>query len=119
MKTKTIRRWRKIIDFPGGHRVFVTSDGAEPGEPMKYAIADRSGVTPDATDDGALLLDFARTPWADGRHITIGDKYATIPVVSDKGVESWVSMPAPHVAKIADHFHAPIRCGELFLKTCD
>lgn len=48
-------RWTYMIQLePGGHRLFFEAESSS------WAIADRSGPTPESTDDGVLWLDFSR-----------------------------------------------------------
>lgn len=48
--------WEPVVMLPDEHRLFPAR-----GNPFKWvAIADNSGATPEATDDGVLWLDFAR-----------------------------------------------------------
>ena len=44
-------RYTKVQDDKNGHRLFAGSDG-------RLYVADRSGATPDSTEDGPLMLAF-------------------------------------------------------------
>ena len=70
-------QWTLVLDIPRSHRYFREAHTDQVG------VADRSGSTPDRTDDGVL--------WLDRSHpIVIGDREwrATIPLIYPDGTTS-------------------------------
>jgi hypothetical protein len=69
----TAYKWVKLVDLPRSHRYFLDALSE------RIAVADRSGTTPDRTDDGVLWLDTSRP-------IVLGkDWLATIPLLHLNG----------------------------------
>ena len=68
------------IHLPDGHRLFVTDDDGYGS--VGYALADESGATPEATDDGVLWLDPTRCLRVGGE-----DK-PNIPLLTEDGTET-------------------------------
>jgi hypothetical protein len=66
--------WTLVCTLKSGHRIFSASpDGA-------LAIADKSGTTPDKTDDGILWL---CPSW----RAHVGDTWVSLPVIVDRRKE--------------------------------
>lgn len=87
MTTKT--NWYKILTLRSEHRVFQNGD--------RYAIADKSGLTPDRTDDGPLWIDCLRP-------IDASATRASVPVLSDDGEEYRVMVYVDDVAALLGVF---------------
>jgi hypothetical protein len=60
--------------IPDGHRYFAVG--------ARIAVADRSGPTPETTDDGLLFLDTMRP-------VTFGSRECLVPLVAPDGETSW------------------------------
>lgn len=44
-----MREWTLVLDIPEGHRIFK-------GDDNNFYVCDRSGSTPDLSDDGPLII---------------------------------------------------------------
>lgn len=109
-------RWKLDLRFHEGHRYFIDTVNArgdaqaEPGEPVRVAVADASGATPETTEDGILWLDKARP-------IVVSlEQSGTIPVVSARsGDKLFTGESAANALLVAAryglrvHFHDDIR----------
>lgn len=79
--------WTLIKSFPGQHTYWAHN------VEKRIAIADRSGSTPDTTDDGILWIDFEERPslTLQGFYIPVrrvnGDKYH-VPISNDEAM--WI-----------------------------
>lgn len=87
--------WEKIKSFSGGHRFFTS-----PEFPTKVAVADQSGATPDATDDGVLFVDFTQP-------IQAGHGWG-VPLIDRKGEKSSTAASAEEALWLAAKYRMEI-----------
>ena len=93
--------WRKVWGDKGGHRLFVDAD--QVSGRLRVWVADRSGSTPDTTDDGPLEIRFP----LDGieLHPSHGHLIASVPVRKAKSLHTDFTVGlsvgcARHLAKL-------------------
>lgn len=122
--TKTQKFWiTHPIKLPDGHRLFramqpldraliqqVADTIALPPQGGIWALADDSGEFPENTDDGILLLDFARPLEAGGFEET-----PTIPLLSRESNTSTVT-DTPTLLKLSVSFAWPINCMDVSIQ---
>jgi hypothetical protein len=90
-------QWNLLDVLPGGHRLFARPDSTA------IYIADRSGKTPDLTDDGLLWLDQTRPLKIDGGH-------CVVPVVAESSSSYVVPVEAVDLLILSDRYRWPIAC---------
>jgi len=71
-------KWTLIESFREGHKLFRCDSHRDKQGNLRYAIADRSGKTPELCEDGVLWLDRSRD-------IQVGRERFSIPVINDNG----------------------------------
>jgi hypothetical protein len=82
-------KWEKLLDLPGSHRYFRDL------RTNRIGVADRSGPTPDQTDDGVLWLDASRA-------IVVGNNLrASIPLLDESGRQVWTGDRIDNVLLVA------------------
>lgn len=109
MRTKS---WQKIYEAPGyGLRFFVVLIDGERDAIPRVAVADRSGATPDKTDDGVLWIDLHR-PWL------IEDTRFSIPVTKDALTEDkyWTGESTNALFELLAKLREPEVLGEEALR---
>ncbi len=89
-------KWKRVhVDGPDGHRLFVKIDALsqrvarvapwDPEDVPRLFVADRSGTTPDRTDDGEIEIDYHRLVNVDGGLLVLrpthGYLVADVPVI--------------------------------------
>jgi hypothetical protein len=110
MRTQT---WEKIYDAPGGQRFFVHLIDGEREAIPRVAVADRSGTTPDKTEDGrhgVLWIDLDRK-WY------VNDKTFSIPVKRTEGDtrDYWCGESNEHLFALLARLREPHILGETAL----
>ena len=104
--------WTLHYRDPGGHKLFTCE--AEPG-PSGLYIADRSGYTPDDTDDGPLRFDLRHGTGEirvdlDKRRDGGSGRSTMLPVVhADTGDRTNITASPRLVVAIAAYFGIPVR----------
>lgn len=111
MRTRT---WEKIYDAPRGQRFFVLLIDGEREAIPRVAVADRSGTTPDKTEDGrhgVLWIDLDRK-WY------VNDKSFSIPVRRTEGDtrDYWTGESNEHLFALLARLREPHILGEEALR---
>lgn len=109
--TKDSEIWRHPTTLPDGHRLFEAKPIAKMHGIPLTAIADKSAMHPQDTDDGILWLDRSRSLIMGGQ-----SQLHTIPVVDPDGKESRVSTDGATIILLSNRYRWNINAHGLLFR---